>query len=227
MKVALGRGVTPIPADTHKAVARLPFREVGYPEYQTTGFGWPVAPDASGHTAGGTPGPVRGCFAAGVHHRKRRQLPGTGHVSGPLQDDAPGATTSPIILRQAVDATAPGGIAEGVDLRGYYVWTLMDNFEWAAGYSQRFGLIHVDFDTQERTPKQSFYWYQALSRARKRLPAERGHPAGWHGRPCVLLVLFCPVDALGPVDLMAEMLLGPEHAGHDGNHDRSGKLAIP
>jgi beta-glucosidase len=69
-------------------------------------------------------------------------------------------------LGAALDATAPGGNAEGVDLRGYYVWTLMDNFEWAAGYSQRFGLVHVDFETLERTPKRSFYWYQALSRAR-------------------------------------------------------------
>ena len=68
-----------------------------------------------------------------------------------------------------MDATSPGGIAEDVELLGYYVWTLMDNFEWAAGYSQRFGLVHVDFDTQERTPKDSYYWYQALSRARKGL----------------------------------------------------------
>jgi beta-glucosidase len=74
-------------------------------------------------------------------------------------------------LRAALEAASPGGAAEGVDLRGYYVWTLMDNFEWAAGYSQRFGLVHVDFQTQERTPKQSFYWYQALSRARRRMHA--------------------------------------------------------
>jgi beta-glucosidase len=58
-------------------------------------------------------------------------------------------------------------VAHDVDLLGYYVWTLMDNFEWAAGYSQRFGLVHVDFTTLQRTPKESYYWYQALARARR------------------------------------------------------------
>lgn len=57
-------------------------------------------------------------------------------------------------------------IANGVDLRGYYVWSLMDNFEWALGYAQRFGIVHVDFKTQQRTPKDSFRWYQQVCRER-------------------------------------------------------------
>jgi beta-glucosidase len=50
----------------------------------------------------------------------------------------------------------------GADVRGYFVWTLTDNFEWAEGFSKRFGLVHVDFDTQERTPKASYHWYRDL-----------------------------------------------------------------
>jgi beta-glucosidase len=56
-------------------------------------------------------------------------------------------------------------IADGVDLRGYFVWSLLDNFEWAFGYSKRFGLIHVDFATLERTPKDSARWYAEVTRA--------------------------------------------------------------
>jgi beta-glucosidase len=52
----------------------------------------------------------------------------------------------------------------GVDIRGYFAWSLLDNFEWAAGYGERFGLVHVDFETQKRTPKDSFSWYQNVIR---------------------------------------------------------------
>lgn len=57
-------------------------------------------------------------------------------------------------LRAAMDA--------GVDVRGYFVWSLLDNFEWSKGYAARFGLVHVDYETQVRTPKDSFAWYRKL-----------------------------------------------------------------
>ncbi|MGN9846452.1 GH1 family beta-glucosidase [Nonomuraea sp. H19] len=55
-------------------------------------------------------------------------------------------------------------VAQGVPLRGYFAWSLLDNFEWAHGYAQRFGLVHVDFATQRRTPKDSARWYAEVIR---------------------------------------------------------------
>jgi beta-glucosidase len=56
--------------------------------------------------------------------------------------------------------SAHRSIAEGYPLKGYFHWSLLDNFEWACGYTRRFGMTHVDFKTQQRIPKQSFHWYQ-------------------------------------------------------------------
>jgi len=53
-------------------------------------------------------------------------------------------------------------IERGADLRGYFVWSLLDNFEWASGYDKRFGMIHVDFETLVRTPKASAGWYAGV-----------------------------------------------------------------
>jgi beta-glucosidase len=56
-------------------------------------------------------------------------------------------------------------ILEGVPVHGYFYWSLMDNFEWASGYKQRFGMIHVDYATQRRTLKQSALWYREVIRS--------------------------------------------------------------
>jgi beta-glucosidase len=55
----------------------------------------------------------------------------------------------------------------GVDVRGYFVWSLIDNFEWTYGFDRRFGIVHVDFDSQRRTVKDSGYWYGELIRRQK------------------------------------------------------------
>jgi len=56
-------------------------------------------------------------------------------------------------------------IRSGADVRGYFVWSLLDNFEWAWGLSKRFGLVHVDYPTGQRRPKDSAYWYRNVIKA--------------------------------------------------------------
>ncbi|MGR6998178.1 family 1 glycosylhydrolase [Yinghuangia aomiensis] len=53
-------------------------------------------------------------------------------------------------------------LADGADVRGYFVWSLLDNFEWAYGYSKRFGIVHVDFPSGRRTLKDSAHWYASV-----------------------------------------------------------------
>ncbi|MCL6667392.1 GH1 family beta-glucosidase [Streptomyces panaciradicis] len=134
--------------------AELPFSVRQIEGVPVTDFGWPVVP--SGLTElltgfreryGDRLPPVvvteNGCSYPGLDDRDRIAYL-DGHVRA---------------LHDAVEA--------GVDVRGYFVWSLLDNFEWAEGYERRFGLVHVDFATQERTPKSSYRWYRELLRAQR------------------------------------------------------------
>jgi beta-glucosidase len=82
--------------------------------------------------------------------------PDTLDADGGIHDDLRVA-----YLRRHVAAAAEA-LEAGVPLTGYYAWSILDNYEWSLGYTRRFGLVHVDFPTQRRTPKDSARWYQEL-----------------------------------------------------------------
>ena len=83
------------------------------------------------------------------------------HENGAAYDEPFEDTARVGYLQGHVDAAAEA-IERGVDLRGYFVWSFLDNFEWAQGHAHRFGIVHVDFDTQVRTPKASARWFAGL-----------------------------------------------------------------
>ncbi|MGJ4928968.1 GH1 family beta-glucosidase [Bradyrhizobium sp. HKCCYLS2038] len=83
--------------------------------------------------------------------------------AGVIQDDVR------IGYLKAFTAAMEQAIAAGADVRGYFVWSLLDNFEWGAGYSQRFGIVYVDHATQRRIPKASARWYAEMIAARRAL----------------------------------------------------------
>ena len=58
-------------------------------------------------------------------------------------------------------------IESGVNVKGYFVWSLQDMFSWTNGYSKRYGLFYVDFETQKRYPKKSAYWYKKVSETKE------------------------------------------------------------
>jgi beta-glucosidase len=89
---------------------------------------------------------------------------GCAYADGPGADGAVHDERRIDYLRSHL-AAVHAAIEKGADIRGYYLWSLLDNFEWALGYAKRFGLVHVDYDTLARTPKDSAYWYRDVVKA--------------------------------------------------------------
>ncbi|MEZ5190207.1 MAG: family 1 glycosylhydrolase [Schumannella sp.] len=155
------------PDGISEAMDSAPFHLTDWPPIdgrpvEQTGFGWPVAPDY-----------LRVVLEDLVERYGERLPPiviTEGGASFPDAVDASGAVDDPRridYLTRHIAVAARG--VPGADVRGYLVWTILDNFEWAAGYTQRFGLVHVDFDTLVRTPKASFHWLRRVISARRTL----------------------------------------------------------
>ena len=151
-------GLTPLTQLTAEGWPFVPVAVEGYPR---TAFDWPVVPDG-----------LRDLLV-GMHQEYGEALPPVFITeSGCAYDDAPdadGAVHDPARI-EYLDAhlrAVAAAVEAGVDVRGYYTWSLMDNFEWAEGYTKRFGLVHVDYATQRRTPKDSYRWYADLIAAQR------------------------------------------------------------
>jgi beta-glucosidase len=124
------------------------------PELARTSMGWPIAPE----------------YLTDLLFRVRSdygEIPLLITENGAAFDDVldgGGVVEDPprvAYLREHI-AAVQRAKAEGVDVRGYYVWSLLDNFEWEYGYEKRFGIVFVDFPTQRRIPKRSALWYRDL-----------------------------------------------------------------
>jgi beta-glucosidase len=125
----------------------LPFDLVPLEGFPVTDFDWPVVPEALTELL--------------LRLHREYGLPLYVTENGCSYPSAPDDPERIDYLSRHVDAVRVA-LDEGVDVRGYFVWTLTDNFEWAEGLGRRFGLVHVDFDSQVRTPKASYHWYREL-----------------------------------------------------------------
>lgn len=135
------------------------FVDVPLPDVERTQMGWEVHPDG-----------LRDLLI-GFHARYPDLPPIVITENGMASDDrvVDGRVDDAQRIRylQRHFAAIDQAMRAGVDVRGYFVWSLMDNFEWAFGYERRFGLVHVDYDTQVRTLKNSALSYQSFLAARR------------------------------------------------------------
>ena len=104
-----------------------------------------------------------------LHLHQRYRLPiyvTENGLGGPDQPDAAGEIVDEERIAYLDDHTKAlaAAIAAGADVRGYFIWSLLDNFEWDKGYGTRFGIVYIDYPTQRRIPKASFRWYAQLIR---------------------------------------------------------------
>ncbi|MGC1212444.1 MAG: GH1 family beta-glucosidase [Micromonospora sp.] len=132
----------------------LPFEVVPLEGYPRTAFDWPVVPDG-----------LRDLLVWLRDTYGEALPPIQVTESGCAYDDVPdadGRVDDPerIAYLDGHLRAVRAAIDEGVDVTGYFVWSLLDNWEWAEGFTKRFGLVHVDYATQRRTPKASYAWYR-------------------------------------------------------------------
>ncbi|WP_425575879.1 GH1 family beta-glucosidase [Streptomyces axinellae] len=133
----------------------LPFGIREIPGKERTGSGWAVVPE-------GLPETLR-TFCA----RYGDRLPPVMITENGCAYPDPVHDRERVAFLRAHLRALHEAVAEGIDVRGYFVWSLLDNFEWAEGYRPRFGLVHVDYQTLERTPKDSFRWLRAVLREQR------------------------------------------------------------
>ncbi|WP_328333880.1 GH1 family beta-glucosidase [Kribbella sp. NBC_00382] len=133
----------------------LPFEPRAFEGVEKTDFGWPIVPDAFGEILR-TFQTRYGDKLPPIYITENGCAINDGPVDGVVNDQRR------IDYLDAYLRSLKSAIGDGVDVRGYFQWSLLDNFEWSVGYTQRFGLIHVDYETLERTPKASYHWYRDL-----------------------------------------------------------------
>lgn len=130
--------------------------ELAPPQAPLTSMGWEIAPDGLEEVL------MR-------LHSHYGAIPLYVTENGAAYDEVPQDGTVPDPERVEYLSSHVAALARareaGVDVRGYFVWSFLDNFEWQEGYTKRFGLVHVDFRTQRRTPKDSALWYRRVIKA--------------------------------------------------------------